>query len=337
MRGGIVGLDIGGAHIKAAHSDQTALCRKFALWKQPEALSAVLRDVLAEMPPFDLVAVSMTGEICDCFASKRAGVNAILDALEQAVQGRPVVVWQTTGHWLSVEEARLNPMTTAAANWHALATFAGRFAADSSHAFVVDVGSTTTDIVRLRRGKPVPIGRTDFERLRTRELVYTGIRRTPVCALLDRVAAEWFATTHDAFLLLGWIEEDESDTDTPDGRPATKGFAHARLARMVGADAETLSLADAQRLAKQIIQRQLARIADAIRNLSRDLNEPPLAILSGSGEFLARRACKAVGLNRFIYLSKELGEAISRSACAYSLAVLAAEGGIVEEMERRGA
>jgi len=36
--------------------------------------------------------------------------------------------------------------------------------------------------------------------MRTGELVYTGIRRTPICAVLNRdVAAELFATMLDAY------------------------------------------------------------------------------------------------------------------------------------------
>ena len=58
-----------------------------------------------------------------------------------------------------------------------------RFAPTGS-ALLVDIGSTTTDLIPLRDGVAVPTGRTDTERLASGELVYTGVRRTPACALL---------------------------------------------------------------------------------------------------------------------------------------------------------
>src|SRR5256885_9284124 len=53
-----------------------------------------------------------------------------------------------------------------------------------SPALLLDTGSTTTDIIPMINGVPVPVGRTDPHRLGTGELVYTGVRRTPVCAVL---------------------------------------------------------------------------------------------------------------------------------------------------------
>src|SRR5947208_2344005 len=79
--------------------------------------------------------------------------------------------------------ARRQWLRTAAANWLATAVWAGRFAPEGA-ALLIDAGSTTTDIVPLWNGRPMPLGLTDPDRLRTGELVYTGARRTPVCALL---------------------------------------------------------------------------------------------------------------------------------------------------------
>src|SRR5207248_1124900 len=100
------------------------------------------------------------------------------------------------------------------------------------------VGSTTTDLIPLRGGRPVPVGRTDTERLQTGELVYVGVRRTPLCAVADALpvhgrstalAAEIFATTRDVFLTLGDLSEDPDDRETADGRPATRPLARERL------------------------------------------------------------------------------------------------------------
>src|SRR5438132_12986429 len=80
----VLGLDIGGANLKAAHTSGAARSRPFALWKNPGGLSSVLTEFLSGWPEHELLAATMTGELCDCFASRREGVHAILDAIEQS-------------------------------------------------------------------------------------------------------------------------------------------------------------------------------------------------------------------------------------------------------------
>src|SRR5262249_38677777 len=198
----------------------------FALWKQPERLSEELRRLIDSMPRFDLLDVTMTGELCDCYESKRQGVHAILDAVGEAAPGAAIRVWRNDGRFVDMLTARQTPLQVAAANWLALATYAGRLVPEGS-ALLLDIGSTTTDIVPLHNSKPIPHGRTDPERLRCGELIYTGVRRTPLCALLGpRGAAELFATTLDAYIILDAIPEDQKDCDTADRGPQTKGCVH---------------------------------------------------------------------------------------------------------------
>jgi probable H4MPT-linked C1 transfer pathway protein len=230
---------------------------------------------------------------------------------------------------VNITEARQTPHLTAAANWLALATFACRFTGGSP-ALLLDIGSTTTDVIPLDANQPVPHGRTDAERFRTGELVYTGARRTPVCALLhDGIAAEFFATTLDVYLMLGQLPEDLSDHGTADGRPATRHFAHARLARMVGDDSETCAEEQTLELARRASLAQCTAIRAAIDRVVATLPEPPrTVILSGSGEFLARQVVEAwfpPPSVRLVSLTRELGPMISQAACAHALAVLAAE------------
>src|SRR5262245_42291736 len=117
----VIGLDIGGANIKAAHSGGAARLVPFALWKQPQRLGEQLRRLIASMPRTDLLAVTMTGELCDCYESKRQGVNAILDAVEAAAPGVQIRVWRNDGLLVDVQTARATCLQVAAANWLALA------------------------------------------------------------------------------------------------------------------------------------------------------------------------------------------------------------------------
>jgi probable H4MPT-linked C1 transfer pathway protein len=327
-----LGLDVGGANLKAVHSTGAARSEPFALWKQPASLPAALRGLIASLPAADVLAVTMTGELCDCFEGKRQGVHAILDAVEAAAGGLPVLVYRTDGRFVTPAEARTTPLLVAAANWLALATFAGRYAPQGP-ALLIDVGSTTTDIVPLLDGRPVPQGHTDPERLACGELVYTGIRRTPICALLGGdIAAEVFATTLDAYLVLGWVPEDPHDRNTADGRPATRAAAHARLARMLCADLETSTEADRRWLAERVNNRQMHLLTTALTEVAPRLPGPPgRVVLAGEGEvlgYLAVREQEKFPPCPMVPLGKNLGPEVSRAACACALAVLAVEQGV---------
>ena len=329
----ILGLDIGGANLKVATPDRRAISVPFALWKQPDRLPTALAELVAQFPDAGELAVTMTGELCDCFETKREGVNGILTAVDAAANGRPVRVWSTDGAFVDVGEARRDHLKVAAANWHALATFAGRYA-QNSDAILVDIGSTTTDIIPISCAKPVPEGLTDSQRLASGELVYIGVRRTPICAVLtNRVCAELFATTQDVYVVLGELPEDPECNDTADGRPLTSSLSLARLARMLGGDDLTLKPDRVIDFAIRVHRRVVERIVWALRNVSfrwDDLGDVGRVIVSGIGEGLARQAVAGVFSGVFenvpvSSLNDDLGPTVSACAPAYAVAVLASE------------
>ncbi|HLW66424.1 MAG TPA: hydantoinase/oxoprolinase family protein [Gemmataceae bacterium] len=324
----VLGLDIGGANLKAATTSGVASSRPFALWKHPERLVGEMQGLLHALPPFARLAVTMTGELCDCYETKRQGVNAILNAVESAAGSSPILVWQTPGNFSDVATARLRTLQVAAANWLALATFAGRFAREGG-AILIDVGSTTSDIIPMWQGRPTARNFTDTERLLSGELVYTGVRRTPVCALLGSDGmAEFFATMQDVNLTLGRMPENENDNDTADGRPATRRYALARLARMMGGDIEITPEPVIVRLAEMVADRQHEILRKAALNVASRLPDvPSTVILSGSGEFLATWVASSAFGNgaRYVSLSRQIGAEVSQASCAYAVAVLAKE------------
>jgi (4-(4-[2-(gamma-L-glutamylamino)ethyl]phenoxymethyl)furan-2-yl)methanamine synthase len=255
--------------------------------------------------------------------------------VEQAASGLRVAVYLTDGRFVSPDEARESWRLAAASNWRALAQFASRFASRRP-AVLLDMGSTTADFIPISDAGPCPVGMTDTDRLLSGELVYTGVERTPVNAVVRTlscrgeacpVAAELFATTADAYLLLGDLPEDPADVDTADGRPQTRDASHARLARMICADATTFSLDEAMTAAIAIRDAQLEQLRDGLHRVaSRHLDPPQTIIMSGQGEFLLRRLvarlrweCNVVSLN------ERLGSDVSRCAPAHAMAVLANE------------
>jgi probable H4MPT-linked C1 transfer pathway protein len=333
----VVGLDIGGANLKAADSDGKATTRPFAVWKTPEKLAAEIGQLLDGFARPDAIALTMTAELADCYRTKREGVDAVLAAVELSAAAIPVAVWQTAGRFVTPREAREAPLLAAAANWHALATFVGRLAAEGA-AILIDVGTTTTDLIPLVDGVPMSVGRTDCERLQSGELVYSGVKRTPVCALVATspfrgqdcpLAAEFFATTLDVYLTLRDLPEDPHDMQTANGRPATVAAAHDRLARCLCCDTTEFSAQDAVLMSQFIAQAQRRQIARGIGAvLAAQRSTPARLLISGAGSFLAERTVADHGRlagAETIKLSDHLGPAIAEAACAFAVARLAVE------------
>jgi len=334
---GVIGLDIGGANLKVATAEGQCRSKSFAIWRAPERLVEELAGVMQELAPWSKIAVTMTAELADCFESKADGVRQVLESVRQVAGRVPVIVWQTSGRFVSLDEAMESPALTAAGNWHAQATFLGRQVPAGS-ALLIDTGSTTTDIIPFLNGQPVMRGLTDQDRLTCGELVYSGIRRTPLCALApsvpvrgvaQRIAAELFSTTFDLHLLLGNIEESETDLETADGRPATIRAAHNRIAHQLCRDRTELTLDEAVEVARWLSAVQRRQICLAIDQVLRSLPQACESLLiSGSGCFLIEQIADGHpflrGLRR-IRIGELLSDAVSEAACAFAVACLATE------------
>lgn len=328
-------LDVGGANLKAADGLEWASSAPFSLGSEPERLAAALSKLMSAAPNFTRLAITMTGELCDSFRTKSDGVRHILEAVGAAAAGREVAVYLITGQLVSIDEARERPLLAAASNWHALARFACRFVRAGT-GLVIDVGSTTTDLVPLVDGHVAARGTSDTDRLLAGELIYLGVGHTPVCAVTHSlpyrnaecpVAAELFATTADAYVVLGEMPEQSLATWTADGRPLTRLYARERLARMICADRTTFDDHDARSAAEAIRGAQLAQLRNAIEQVVSSMPKPPeRLVVSGVGEFLAvRLASEALADAQVVSLASTLGADASRCAPAHALAVLARE------------
>ncbi|KAA2237506.1 hydantoinase/oxoprolinase family protein [Salinarimonas soli] len=329
----VVGWDLGGVHVKAARVEGGRV-RAFvqapcALWQGVDALD----ETLAGLPDWArgraLHAVTMTGELCDCFADRREGVGALTAWAVERLPGRVLVYGGRSG-FLDPAAARAAATEVASANWHASAVLAARLVPD---ALLVDIGSTTADLIPLAGGRSVAAGYTDAERLETGELVYTGLVRTPVMALahaapfrggLVRLAAEHFATTADLYRLLGALPDAADQQEAADGRGKSLPETRTRLARMIGRDRDEGSDEDWRRLAAYLAERQLRRLHDAAAQvLSRGV-VPEGAPVIGCGVGLPLAEALAGRLGRPFLDLAALVEADDRawlSACAPAMAV----------------
>ena len=299
-------MDIGGANTKAAWLDGGSLrtvSRPFEVWRDREALAAVLREVATEVAagPPSAVAITMTAELSDAFRTKREGVAFVLDAAQDAFGDRPLSVLTTAGELVPVEAARARPWEVAAANWMATA-----LAVADAHpdALLIDVGSTTADVVPIAGGRVAASGHNDLERLLAGELVYTGALRTNLAAIAPRVpvrggwcpvSSESFAISGDVHLVLGHLTPDAYDCPTPDGRPATAPFARERIARLVCADVDQLGEDEIDAIAAFLHGEQLRRLEDAARRVQQRLPPDAPVVAVGSGAFLGPEVAARLG------------------------------------------
>jgi hypothetical protein len=297
-------VDIGGANTKAAWLHGEALrtvSRPFEVWRDRDALAAVLREVAAEVAarPADAVAITMTAELSDAFRTKREGVGLVLDAA-QAALGAPTVL-TTAGELISVDEARSRPWDVAAANWVATALAVADVHPD---ALLADVGSTTADVIPIAEGRVAATARDDLGRLLAGELVYTGALRTNLAAIAPRVpvrggwcpvASELFAVSADVHVLLGHLQPEAYDCPTPDGRPTTAEFARERIARLICSDIEQLDHQDIHEVACFLHGEQLRQLEEAARRVATNLPAGAPVVAVGSGAFLARAVAARLG------------------------------------------
>ena len=110
------------------------------------------------------------------------------------------------------------------------------------------------------------------------ELVYTGVERSPVCAVVGQVpyrgqtcavAQELFATMRDVYLVLGKLTEQPENLQTADGRPSTRTAAVARLARMICADETEFDEQDAVEMAAAAAEAQAELVCAALSRVTR--------------------------------------------------------------------
>jgi len=304
--GGVIGLDVGGANTKAVwrHGDAVrASSRAFEVWRDPGALTAVVRDVVAELADeqLELVALTTTAELADAFATKREGVGFVVDAVRAAVPG-PVVALTTAGELVSATEARARPLDVGAANWVASALAVAGLHPDALMIYSAD---TTTDVIPISAGRPAAAGRSDLDRLLVGELVYTGALRTNLAAIAPRVpvrarwcpvASELFAISADVHVILGHLASAAYTCPTPDGRATSVECARARVARLVCADCEQLGPGEVQAIAAFLHAEQVRQIEAAARLVSTRVRAPATPVVPlGAGAFLARAVARRLG------------------------------------------
>ncbi len=338
---GMIGWDVGGAHLKAARLDadggvEAVIQVACPLWQGMDRLDAALDEVGRALGPHTRHAVTMTGEMVDLFPDRTTGVSRLIGTLAQRLPDAGLAFYAGDAGFLDAGAARQAPLALASANWRASAALV---AVRCVSALFLDIGSTTTDLTAVHGGRVRAVGHDDATRLVAGELVYTGAVRTPLMALAEQApfAGEWvplmaenFATTADLYRVLGRLPEGADQHPTADGGEKTPAASARRLARMLGRDVEMASLSDWQRLAGWLAEVQVRRIADACARLwsgSRLDDDAPI-VTAGVGRFLvpeiaARAGRRLVDFSELVPCDASAAGRVSDCAPAIAVAWLA--------------
>jgi hypothetical protein len=308
----VIGWDIGGANVKAARlifesgraTGGRAVRRYFEIWRDTAGLGPLLREIHRELGAADAVAVTMTAELADVFSDRAEGVAFILRTVREAIPDTPLYAIDLDGRLVPFDGQAEDFLAFAATNWIAEALVLADRRPDC---LMVDIGSTTTDLVPIIGGKLVVKGRRDIERLASGELIYTGALRTPVPAIVSqvplrgticRVSAEYFAIAADVYLVLGRIGPGEYVCATPDGRGKTAQEALGRLARLVCEDSKGLTPEEIIRMAAYIAEKQVQQMTEGMHQVlsrfDRGFRLPVVAV--GIGAFLGASCAERLGL-----------------------------------------
>lgn len=297
---GVIGWDIGGAHVKAALWRGGAVVDAAQwpcpLWQGMDRLEAVLEQARGRWPDLraHAHAVTMTGEMVDLFAHREDGVQRIAALLDAALPAPRFFAGDAA--WPAAHEAGAQWERIASANWLATAQHAAR-ALPQREGLLVDIGSTTTDLIAFRRGRVATTSRSDAQRLQTGELVYHGVMRTPLCALARRidwrgatlnVMNEFFATTADVYRLTGELDPAHDQHPSADNAAKDPRHTRARLARMIGLDERDGSAAQWSAFAQAWRAAQLAELRGQVERVAalHDLAPDATVVAAGCGAFL---------------------------------------------------
>ncbi len=330
------GWDIGGAHVKLAYVDNNKLCVHqwdCPLWKGADELVAVIQLALANIPKNIINHhVTMTGELVDIFISRDQGVKEIMRVLIEQISSIRNIKFFSREGLIDYEKVLLDTALVASANWIASGHCVSK---KNENVIFVDMGSTTTDILSIEDGVLKLNGLTDFERLRSGELVYTGVVRSCVNTLCQKIPykgdliplmAEYFSMSSDIYRILQWLPAHADYGSTMDGQPKDKISSMRRLARMIGEDYREEDEQEWIAVAQYVAEKQMKMIEENIKRILSSYEDKPIIVGAGVGRFLIEKIANRLSIDYQDFTQYVISDGISynsnASDCAPAVALV---------------
>jgi probable H4MPT-linked C1 transfer pathway protein len=305
----IMGLDIGGANtdccIYRIKDNKATLINSakeyLPMWEKKDQLEECLHNFKKDYR-IDVVIATTTAELADGYTSKKEGVFDITSKVMNVFKDS-IVKFVTFNGLKDFKYVKNNPLDAAAANWIATSHMISKI---SSDCIFMDMGTTTTDIIPIKNSIESARGHSDLERLCSGELVYTGMLRTNVATITNKipirdekatVSSELFSTTADVHHILGNIKEEEYTCSTSDNEDTSIDSCKRRLARVICADLDMLTDEEINNIARHVEKEQINQITNALKKVHEHSKLDDVIITNYADAPICKKAACNLGLN----------------------------------------
>ena len=289
----IIGWDIGGAHIKAAKIDfkkKTSNTKQLysPIWKNLNYLKKSIKLIKKKLGKTNYHAITMTAELSDIFPDRKNGIKHVVN-LSSKILGEKNIFFYSKKSFLKKKLAIKKPFELNSMNWHATASFISNF---FPNCILIDIGSTTTDIIPIKNKEIISNSVSDYQRLKSNELIYLGVLRTPIQAVVKKknLINENFANLSDVYRVLNKIPSTVDLLPTLDNKTKNKHDSARRIARIFGKDYKKNHFLKWKKIAYQIEGEHLKILKSVIKKIEKKnfLKKVPI-IGAGIGEFLVKK------------------------------------------------
>ena len=269
-----LGIDIGGAHTKAVGLDIKQkivffFYEKCAIWNNEDNLKKTLNKIKKKLNlSIPLCGITITAEMCDVFSDRNEGVKK-LSAICDDVGINFFFFCNTRNFFKKKIEAK----NVSSMNWLATAKF---FEKKLEKCLIIDFGSTTTDLIIIKNHKILNQYFNDFDRINNFELVYTGLTRTPIFSLSNKILLnnksynlipEFFSNMADIYRIKGILPNKVDLFATCDKKDKSKYSSLVRVSRNFGFDYQNKHLKYLQKISDNLVDKQLDLIFFSAKKL----------------------------------------------------------------------
>ena len=211
--------------------------------------------------------VTLSGEMCDIFPSRKNGINTILSFFKKYSSN--TLIYSSSG-FLKLHKIR-EYKKVASMNWYSIGEMISN---KIDNCIIIDMGSTTTDFIMIKNNKIINKREDDFTGLNHDELLYTGFLRSPIYALTNevrvnmissKVIPENFSTMADVYQILNIIDIKYDYSSRADGRSKTILNSYKRVARSFGFDFNKNHKKIIEKLCQEIMNIHIAKIYRSLR------------------------------------------------------------------------
>ncbi len=230
----------------------------------------------------------MTAELSDIFSNRSIGTKHIINLTSKLLIKKKVFFYNYKKNFFNKKDAIKKTPLINSMNWHASANFISKYV---SNCLLIDIGSTTTDIIPIKNGKIISKGTNDSKRLKNNELLYIGSLRTPINAIEKRknIIYENFSNIADVYRILGKLPRKLDQIPTEDNKKKDKHSSARRLARIYGKDYKKKELKKWKKVSSLLEKKQKIILKKKINKIKKRFFNKEINIIgAGLGRFLIK-------------------------------------------------